>query len=131
MTKEFSIILSLPKSGVLLLAIFNWKKVSFLAIVCIASLIGFGSFQPCVVSVMSHFGHGSFRPGHFGLGRFGLILGWVVSAYFGGSFRPDIAQTPPPPPTILSSTNVNGFKNNLDRHFQELHGVSMTWSLSP
>ena len=45
---------------------------------------------------MSRFGRGSFRPGQFGLGRFGLILGWVVSAYFGGSFRPDIPPTPPP-----------------------------------
>ena len=31
---------------------------------------------------------GSFRPGRFGLGQFGLILGRVDSAYFGGSFRP-------------------------------------------
>ena len=33
--------------------------------------------------VSGRFGRESFRPG-----RFGLILGWVVSAYFGGSFRP-------------------------------------------
>ena len=32
---------------------------------------------------------------------------------------------------VISSTTVNGFKNNLDRHFQELHGVSMTRSLNP
>ena len=30
------------------------------------------------------------------------------------------------PERVISSTTVNGFKNNLDRHFQELHGVSMT-----
>ena len=59
--------------------------------------IGFGSFWPLVVSDMSRFGRGSFRPSQFGLGRFGLILGWVVSAYFGWSFRPDIPLTPPPP----------------------------------
>ena len=34
------------------------------------------------------FGPESFRPGHFGLGRFGRFLGWVVSALVGGSFRP-------------------------------------------
>ena len=28
--------------------------------------------------------------GHFGLGCFGQILGWVDSAYFGGSFRPSV-----------------------------------------
>ena len=37
----------------------------------------------------------SFWPGRFGLGRFGLFLGWVVSDYFGGSFRPN---SPPPLP---------------------------------
>ena len=31
---------------------------------------------------------GSFRPGRFGLRRFGQFLGWVVSALVGGSFRP-------------------------------------------
>ena len=41
---------------------------------------GFGSFRPWVVSDMSRFGRGSFRLGRFGLGYFGLILGWVVSA---------------------------------------------------
>ena len=35
------------------------------------------------------------------------------------------------PEGVISSTTVNGFKNNLDRHFQELHGVSMTQSLNP
>ena len=62
-----------------------------------ATVVGFGSFWPWVVSVMSRIGRGSFRLGHFGLGRFGLILGWAVSAYFGGSFRPDIPRPPPPP----------------------------------
>ena len=41
------------------------------------------------VSGMSNFGRGSFQPDHFGLGRFGLILGSVVSAQFGRSFRPE------------------------------------------
>ena len=45
---------------------------------------------------IANLGNESFRPGHFGLGRFGLILRWVVSAYFGGSFRPDIPLTPAP-----------------------------------
>ena len=35
------------------------------------------------------------------------------------------------PEQVISSSTVNGFQNNLDRHFQELHGVSMTWSLNP
>ena len=35
------------------------------------------------------------------------------------------------PERVISSTTVSGFKNNLHRHFQELHGVSMTWSLNP
>ena len=35
------------------------------------------------------------------------------------------------PEKVISSTTVNGFKNNLDRPFQELHGVSMTRSLNP
>ena len=34
------------------------------------------------------FGLGSFRPGRFGLCRFGQLLGWVVSALVGESFRP-------------------------------------------
>ena len=35
------------------------------------------------------------------------------------------------PERVISSATVNGFKNNLDRHFQEVHGVSMTRSLNP
>ena len=35
------------------------------------------------------------------------------------------------PERVISSTTVNRFKNNLDRLFQELHGVSMTRSLNP
>ena len=35
------------------------------------------------------------------------------------------------PERVISSTTVNGFKNILDRHFQELNGVSMTRSLNP
>ena len=35
------------------------------------------------------------------------------------------------PEPVISSTTVNGFKNNLDRHFPELHGVSITLSLNP
>ena len=38
-----------------------------------------------VVSAVGRFGHESFRPGYFG-----LILGWVVSAYFDRLFRTDI-----------------------------------------
>ena len=34
------------------------------------------------------------------------------------------------PERVISSSTVNGSKNNLDRHFQELHMVSMTRSLS-
>ena len=34
------------------------------------------------------FGPGSFRPGSFRPGSFRPILGWVVSALVGGSFRP-------------------------------------------
>ena len=41
---------------------------------------GNGSFRPRVVSAQSCFGPGSFRPGSIRL--------WVVSAQFGGSFRP-------------------------------------------
>ena len=32
---------------------------------------------------------------------------------------------------VISSTTLKGIKNNLDRHFQELYGVSMTLSLNP
>ena len=35
------------------------------------------------------------------------------------------------PERVISSTTVNRFKNNPDRYFQELHGVSMTRSLNP
>ena len=35
----------------------------------------------------------------------------------------------PLPERVISSTTVNGLKNNLDRHFEELHRVSMTLSL--
>ena len=38
-----------------------------------------------VVSALSRFGPGSFRPGSF---RPGSFRPWVVSAKFGGSFRP-------------------------------------------
>ena len=55
----------------------------------------FHLFQPWVVSDMSHFGCGSFWPGHFDLGCFGLILGWVVSSYFDGSFLPLTRRFPP------------------------------------
>ena len=47
--------------------------------------MGNGSFRPRVVSALSRFGPGSFRPGSF---RPGSIRPWVVSAHFGGSFRP-------------------------------------------
>ena len=46
---------------------------------------------------MSGFGRWSYLLCHFGLGFFGLILGWVVSDYFGGSFRPDIPLPHPAP----------------------------------
>ena len=46
---------------------------------------GNGSFRPRVVSALSRFGIGSFRPGSF---RPGSIRPWVVSAQFGRSFRP-------------------------------------------
>ena len=62
--------------------------------------LGFGSFRPWVVSVMSRFGLGSFRPCHFGLGRFGLILGWVVRPILVGRFGPIYPPPPPPPPPI-------------------------------
>ena len=42
--------------------------------------VGNGSFRPRVVSAQRRFGPGSFRPGS--------IRPWVVSAQFGGSFRP-------------------------------------------
>ena len=35
------------------------------------------------------------------------------------------------PERLISSTTVNELKNNLDRHFQELPGVSMTRLLNP
>ena len=47
-------------------------------------LNGNGSFRPRVVSALSRFGPGSFRPGS--------IRPWVVSAQFGGSFRPIFSQ---------------------------------------
>ena len=50
---------------------------------------GNGSFRPRVVSALSRFGPGSFRPGSF---RPGSIRPWVVSAQFGGSFRPIFSQ---------------------------------------
>ena len=50
---------------------------------------GNGSFRPRVVSALSRFGPGSFRPGSF---RPGSFRPWVVSAYFGGSFRPIFSQ---------------------------------------
>ena len=46
--------------------------------------VGNGSFRPRVVSALSRFGPGSFRPGS--------IRPWVVSAQFGGSFRPIFSQ---------------------------------------
>ena len=52
-------------------------------------LRGNGSFRPRVVSALSRFGRGSFRPGSF---RPGSIRPWVVSAQFGGSFRPIFSQ---------------------------------------
>ena len=45
---------------------------------------GNGSFRPRVVSALSRFGPESFRPGS--------IRPWVVSAQFGGSFRPILAH---------------------------------------
>ena len=52
---------------------------------------GNGSFRPSVVSALSRFGPGSFRPGSFGPGS---IRPWVVSAQFGGSFRPIFFSQP-------------------------------------
>ena len=51
--------------------------------------LGNGSFRPRVVSALSRFGPGSFRHGSF---RPGSIRPWVVSAQFGGSFRPIFSQ---------------------------------------
>ena len=51
---------------------------------------GNGSFRPRVVSALSRFGPGSFRPGSF---RPGSFRPWVVSAQFGGSFRPNFFST--------------------------------------
>ena len=45
-----------------------------------------------VVSALSCFGPGSFRPGSF---RPGTFRPSVVSAKFGGSFRPDFFLKPP------------------------------------
>ena len=53
-------------------------------------LIGNGSFRPRVVSALSRFGPGSFRPGSF---RPRSIRPWIVSAQFGGSFRPIFFST--------------------------------------
>ena len=68
-----------------------------------------------VVSAVGRFGHESFRLGHFGLGPFGLILGWVVSAYFVGSFRPDIPRPPP------ISFNINETAQNDKFSFMTSH----------
>ena len=35
------------------------------------------------------------------------------------------------PEQVIAATTVNGFKNAIDRHFREIHGVSMTRSLNP
>ena len=51
----------------------------------LAEMTGNGSFRPRVVSALSRFGPGSFRSESF---RPGSIRPWVVSAQFGGSFRP-------------------------------------------
>ena len=32
---------------------------------------------------------------------------------------------------VIACDTVNGFKNAINRHFQEIHGVSMTRSLNP
>ena len=56
---------------------------------CMLQLLN-GSFRPRVVSALSRFGPGSFRPGSF---RPGSIRPWVVSAQFGGSFRPIFFST--------------------------------------
>ena len=50
---------------------------------------GNGSFRPRVVSALSRFRPGSFRPGSF---QPGSIWPGVVSAQFGGSFRPIFSQ---------------------------------------
>ena len=54
-------------------------------------MIRSGSFRPRVVSALRLFGHGLFRAGSF---RPGLFRPWVVSANFGGSFRPDFLSPP-------------------------------------
>ena len=54
-----------------------------------ANANGNGSFRPRIVSALSRFGPGSFRPGSF---RPGSIRPCVVSAQFGGSFRPIFSQ---------------------------------------
>ena len=56
-----------------------------------AAYDGNGSFRPWVVSALSRFGRGSFRPGSF---RPESIRPWVVSANFGESFRPDFLFNP-------------------------------------
>ena len=35
------------------------------------------------------------------------------------------------PEQVIAATTVNGFKNAIDRHFREIHGVSMNRSLNP
>ena len=47
--------------------------------------LGPGSFRPWVVSPVSRFARGSFRPGSF---RPESFRPWVVSPLFGGLFRP-------------------------------------------
>ena len=72
---------------------------------------GTGPQQFVKKHLSGHFGRGSFRPGHFGLGCFGLILGWVtVSAYIGGSFQPDI-------PPIFN--NINEVAHNYRVSFMQ------------
>ena len=73
---------------------------------------GLGSFRPWVISDTSHLDHGLFQLG--GLGRFDLIFGWVVSAYFGGLFRLDTPM-PPPIPSIL--------QYNQDAHYDTFYNV--------
>ena len=71
---------------------------------------GFESFQLWVVSDMSRCGQVKFCLGHFG-----LFLGWVVSAYFGGLFQPNDpsppSHTPPPPPPPIFY-NINETAHN-------------------
>ena len=65
---------------------------------------GNGSFRPRVVSALSRFGPGSLRPGS--------IRPWVVSAQFGGSFRPFFSTiklvTESQLNTFLASWRVHG-----------------------